>query len=119
MGGLASWLLLLSFLGYLSLGVLGLSLSGVSLGSSRYHPAMSFAGLGIALVPCWFGLLLALKHFNLLPSTTDFQQRVAIAIVVAASVYATIMALRHVIAAVRGERRERREARRAHEAGGC
>lgn len=110
---LAGALLLLSFLGYLSLGALGLALSCVSLRSSRYHPAMSFAGLGIALVPCWFGVLLALRRLGLLGAVADTQQRIAIAIVVSASVYATAMAIRHVVAAIRGERRERSAAREA------
>jgi len=98
-------LVLFSLIGYVGLGAFGLVLSTNAYGTRRYRPAMSYAGLAIALVPNWLALMLALHWFGWIGSV-DFQQRLAIATVIAASLYFAIQADRHVRRAKREERVE-------------
>jgi hypothetical protein len=88
---------LLSLLGYLSLGVLGLTLSTLAVGVGRYYPAMSYAGLAIALVPLWFGITLILRHFDAIAPGVDWKQRTAIVMVVFSSVISALMTIIHVV----------------------
>jgi hypothetical protein len=104
---LADFLLLLSTIAYFGGGVVGWLICWAARNSRRYHPAITYCGLGIGMLPTYLFLLRILRAFGLYWPITDIRQLLATLLVVTTVTVAGVMAFYHVVASNRAERRER------------
>jgi fatty-acid desaturase len=104
---LPDFLLLLSTIAYFGGGVVGWLICWAARNSRRYHPAITYTGLGIGMLPTYLFLLRILRAFGLSWPLADIWQLLATFLVVTTVTVAGVMAFYHVVVSNRAERRER------------
>lgn len=103
----ADVVVLVATVAFFGTGLVGLAVGFSATRTKRFHPAMSYAGLAIGLVPTWLCAVTLLRWWPLI-HTSDTNLRLAGSMVALAAAYAAVQALVQVRRAVRLERLERR-----------
>lgn len=96
---------------FFGLGGIGWVIYAVARRSPRYHPALSFAGTAIGLLPAYLLLLRVLTALRAVPAPVTVWHYLALAVVTGAGCVAGVLTVVYIVVGNREYRRERTVAR--------